>query len=83
VKINPSGATEVDLKGSQAEKKEKDEKPKYVLPPDKKKLIILLCMCMVLSQTTRQNVIALLPPFCKDNFPQFAGLASGLLLCSY
>jgi hypothetical protein len=66
-----------------SETKAENEKEELKITPAKKKLIILLCLCMILSQTTRQNVISLLPPFCDEHFPQFVGLASGLLLCSY
>lgn len=68
------------------EEEEEVENKKEVDVPltwEKKKLLICLCSCMIASQTTRQNVLALLPPFCDDNFPQFKGLETGLLLCSY
>lgn len=84
--VNPSGVGDSLLKQSEGRSLDTTDNKSKVpskLSPEKKKEIILLCLCMVLSQTTRQNVIALLPPFCDDNFPQFAGLASGVLLCSY
>ena len=83
--VNPSGVGDSLLKQSKDESLDTaDDKSKPTkLSPDQKKEMVLLCLCMILSQTTRQNVIALLPPFCDDNFPQFKGLASGVLLCSY
>jgi MFS family permease len=38
---------------------------------------------MIISQTTRMNVVSLFPPFVEDHFPEFGSTMVGILLCAY
>jgi len=38
---------------------------------------------MMISQTTRMNVVSLFPPFVEDNHPKFGSTMVGVLLCAY
>jgi hypothetical protein len=66
-----------------SENEDESEEEIFIISSQQKWMLLVFILSMAISQTTRQNAVALFPAYVGEHHESFSSLMVGVLLCAY